>query len=288
MAKCEKCFLDLVFYPPLLSGACSNCGEVSLMASIGAEIPPLKKETYTESNSVSAVTGFFPFPFFETVKTLFFNPRKFFNQYLKYILSPGGLSAALAFAIVCQWIASLFTFLWNSVFKLFIERYMHDFIRISGKISEEDTGGGSLFVIQNMQSLKSRSFEMLFGAGAIVLSPFLTIIKLSVIATIIHLGVKLFFKNIPDRPQSFQTTMKILCFGTAASLLNVIPFIGMIAALVLGFVIEVAGFKEVYQTTGFRASVAVLFPGLLIMFFFVLMIAFAALIGFSFFSLLMK
>lgn len=289
MAKCEKCFLDLAFYQPVAGGLCPNCGLISVkhhssVHTFSAEIPPLKKEQIVDdTEELNVSSGLFPFPFFATIKNLLFNPRKVFKQYKKYFLSPSGISSALAFAIVCSWVASLFSFLWKSIFGLFFENHMIELMRIFSKVSNHDQ---STMFTQTLENTKARSFDFLFGAGAIVLSPFFTLLKLVFFAAIIHIGIKLFLKNDKEAPHSYGTTLKILCFGSAASLLNVIPFIGIIAAMVMTFVVEFLGILETYQTTNMRTTFALLFPLILFFVFIFVMIAIAAVIGFSFVSLL--
>ncbi len=286
MAKCENCFLDLSFYPPLSGGACSNCGKISTIyehAKLNTDIPPLKKEEQlNQYTSQKLQSGFFPFPLIKSIKQLLMRPTQFFSEYIDYFKNNIGVSAALAFAVVCQWISDLFSFIWKTVFGTFIENHLQEYIQILSKLN----GQNSVSSLQHFESTSNRSFDFLFGAGTIVLSPFFTLIKIFIFSIMIHIGVKIFIKNNKDFPHSFNTTLKILCFGTAASLLKVIPFIGFLAAMILTFVIEYTGLKEVYKTTSGRSTLTLLFPAILFFVFVLIMVAFAALIGFSFFSLL--
>lgn len=289
MAKCEKCFLDLAFYQPVAGGLCPNCGQLSSKVhssahTFNSDIPPLKKEqTIDDAVELTVSGGLFPFPFIETIKSLLFNPRKVFKQYRKYFFSSTGISSALAFAVVCNWISSLFSFIWKSMFGVFFENHMMDFMRVFSKMSNQDL---AMMFNHTLENTRARSFDFLFGAGTIVLSPFFTLVKIVFFAAIIHIGVKIFLKNNKEAPLSYGTTLKILCFGSAASLLNVIPIVGILAAMVMTFVIEFSGIHETYQSTNMRTTFALLFPLILFFVFIFVMFAIAAVIGFSFVSLL--
>jgi len=224
---------------------------------------------------------FFLFGFFETLKGVIFHPAKFFSERQKDFLSAYGLSSALAFAVTVEWIADFFSFIWKMLAGSLLQRHANDLTKAIKDVLESN---GQLFSTQSMESMegiRSIMSDFVFGAFSILLSPFATIIKLCVGAAFIHIAVRFFINDEEPRRHYYKNTLKILAVATAPSVLYFIPFFGAIAAWILSFLAAVIGIREVYKTTNFRATVAVLFPQILG---FVLLISLALMIVFFVFS----
>jgi hypothetical protein len=248
---CAHCLLDLSHYPPLADGECPNCGrkarveDTERVASPVAPIGP--------GASYALFTRFWT-----TVRDVIFNPSVFFARQGDALVAEGGLSSALAFAVIVQWIASFFNFLWHAAFGLVVQSRLADLFRVAGDVAQ--TGPR---VAETIEELRMRAVEFLFGAGAIVLTPFTTLLKLAFTALIVHAAVRFFMHEDQARPQRYTTTLKVLSYATAPWLLCVIPGFGLVLGWLLALVSAVIGLREVYRTTTGRALLAVVFPELL-------------------------
>jgi hypothetical protein len=201
--------------------------------------------------------------FWQSLKDIILRPHIFFAREAAGIVSDEGLSTALAFAVIIQWLASFFNFIWRSTVGVVIQNRMDDLFRIAGDVLQTPNA-------DTLDEMRSRAMDFLFGAGAIVLTPFTTLLKLAFVALLVHAAVRFFMREAPDRPQSYKATLKVLAYASAPWILCVIPGVGMLAAWILAFVAAVIGLREVYRSTTGRAVVAILFPEIL---FFVFLMA---------------
>lgn len=109
-----------------------------------------------------------------------------------------------------------------------------------------------------------------FVAG-IILAPLLAPIGLFIGAGISHLFVMLFV-----RPSNagFWSTFRVVSYVSATSLVNWVPIIGGLVALVWGLILSVLGIREMHSTTTGRAALVILVPAAIV-------IALLALVAFS-------
>jgi hypothetical protein len=250
LPQCSHCFLDLDRYPALEGGLCPNCGRSQ---QSGEQLA---------SAAVVQVGPGAPYALFErfwkTSRDVIFRPAQFFSDQAPAIVGPGGLSTALAFAVIVQWLASFCNFIWRSTAGVVLTNRMNDLFRIAGEIMDTKPE-----MSESLDHVRSRAIEFLFGAGAIVLTPFTTLLKLAIVALFVHAAVRFFMKEELGRPHSYSATLKILALASAPWLFCVIPGVGILLAWVLTFSAAVIGLREVYRTTTFRAALAVTFPELL-------------------------
>lgn len=253
MSLCANCLLDLAVHPPSEGdGGCPNCGQVVALGGAGAA----DHVTPVGPGASIALFG----RFWATVRDVVFKPVEFFSARAESIVAPGGLSSALAFAVVVQWLASFFNFLWRSTIGVVVEQRLDDLFRIAGDVVESRRG-----MAESIDVLRDRALEFFFGAGAIVLTPFTTLLKLAMAGLFVHAATRFFIREDRDRPQTYAATLKILAYATAPWVLCVIPLFGMLLAWLLGFIVAVIGVREVYRTTSFRATVTVAFPEILLL-----------------------
>lgn len=252
MPQCPNCLLDLSVYRVNDLGACPNCGTVSGAASVNE---PLAASSIGPGATYALLERFW-----KTLRDIILRPSQFFSTHASQLISKDGLSSALAFAVIVQWLASFFNFIWRSAIGAFFQQRMGDLFQIANDVME--TGPA---VTQGLDQIRGRAIEFLFGAGAIVLAPFMTLIKLSVVALFVHAAVRFFTKETEGRPHSYGTTLKILSYASAPWILCVIPGFGMLLAWILAFTAAVIGVREVYRTTTTRAAFAVAFPELLLL-----------------------
>ena len=279
MPQCPNCLLDLSVYSSAernAAAACPNCGTVLGARAVDHE----PSATFNASSADEATLSVAPVGpgatyvlferFWKMLRDIILRPAQFFSTHASQIVSKDGLSSALAFAVIVQWIGSFFNFIWSSTIGALFQQRMGDLFQIANDVME--TGPA---VTEGLEQIRSRAIEFLFGAGAIVLAPFMTLIKLSVIALFVHAAVRFFIKETDKRPQSYTATLKILSYASAPWILCIIPGFGMLLAWALSFSAATIGIREVYRTKTARAALAVAFPELLLLslLFFVAVIA---------------
>ncbi|MGI9038928.1 MAG: YIP1 family protein [Gemmatimonadota bacterium] len=85
------------------------------------------------------------------------------------------------------------------------------------------------------------------------LSPFIAVFSLVFYVLFTHLGVLLFVRD--GRP--IGVTARSLCYVAAPGVLNIVPFIGWLAAFIWSLWLAVVAIQQAHRTTGGRAFAAV-------------------------------
>jgi len=254
LSQCIRCLLDLSLHSPIDPELCPNCGQ------------QLERQQRAEQSRTPNLAPLGPGAplilfgrFWATVRDVVFRPSRFYAAQAEEIVSPGGLSAALAFAVIIQWLAAFSNFVWSSTLGVVFQRRIDDVFRIAGDVMRDQ------HLSENLELLRERAIEFLFGAGAIILTPFTTLLKLAFIGLFVHAAVRFFFKEDPSRRHSYSATLKVLSYASAPWVLCVIPGIGALLGWTLTFGASVIGLRVVYRSSTFRALLAVLFPELLLL-----------------------
>lgn len=256
MSQCPRCRLDLSLYPPGASGTCPNCGAEIKTPETGVTPP----ERGGQDHFGPGATMFLLRRFWTTLSGVILSPSRFYRDMAPAVVGQGGVSSALAFAIIVQWLAAFFNFVWKSVLGAALGSRAEDFGRIVSDVFMNNAGQGA---IDSLDRVRQQLLDFLFGAGAIILTPFTALFKLVVFAALIHVAVRFFMRDAQGRPQSYSATLKILAYSSAPWILCIIPGLGVLLAWILVFFAAVIGLREVYQTTTTRAVFAVIFPELL-------------------------
>ncbi|MEW6057703.1 MAG: hypothetical protein AB1540_13920 [Bdellovibrionota bacterium] len=263
MSQCIQCLLDLGLYPELEGGRCPNCGRVQErqasrkpFTSTGEAEKAVATNRLVPSGPGSAFALLQQF--FNDLRLVVFHPGRFFSSNAALLSGSSGLSSALTFAVVVQWLAAFFNFVWTSSIGTLVQGRIEDLVRIASDVTQTDPAA-----VHSLDQLKENMAEFLFGAGAVVLTPFTTLVKLSIIALLVHVAVRFFMREHSDRPHSYATTLKTLAYASGPWILCVIPGVGMVLAWILTFAASVIGLKEVYRSTTTRSMLSVLFPELL-------------------------
>lgn len=262
MSQCSRCLLDLNLFPAFDAGTCPNCGRKP-------EWSPEDSQSSTDANNPTVApigpgTSYALFSrFWRNLRDIIFSPAEFFRSNSPMFLSEESLSSALAFAVIVQWLASFFNFIWRLTVGAALEARFDDLFRIAGEVMQ-----GGPATSESLEQLRGRMIEFLFGAGAIVLTPFTTLLKLAFGALLVHAAVRFFIRDELGRPHRYATTLKILAYATAPWILCIVPGVGVLLAYVLSFTAATIGLREVYKSTTARAMLAVAFPELLLLVFF--------------------
>ena len=93
-------------------------------------------------------------------------------------------------------------------------------------------------------------------AAAAILTPFILIASLFIWAGILHLLLMM----VRGAKNGFEATFRVVSYSVGAYVFLMIPFCGAIISALWTIVIAIIGLKEAHETTGGKASFAVLFP----------------------------
>lgn len=270
--QCGKCFLNLAYFEETSGPNCPNCGELLRETR---ESAPRRFQTTVPATPGAAIALIGRF--WKNVFEIIFSPQKFFSSNRAMLRSDDGLSSALAFAVIVNWIAAFFNFVWSSTVNVLLSQKVRDFFHIAGEVVEEGT-------IQGFDQTGVYVYNLLMSAGSLVLSPFLTLFQVLISTAFVHFGIRIFMSNEESNPR-FATTLKILCYCTAPMILCVIPGVGLFLAFLLWIVPAVVGLSTVYRSTGTRAVLAIFVPSMIFGAVLLLLIFMVAVIGLSFLKL---
>jgi hypothetical protein len=96
--------------------------------------------------------------------------------------------------------------------------------------------------------------------GVVIRSLVFTSIKAFIYAAVVHVCLMLF----GGAKRSFETTFRAVCYGTSSvEALQVIPIVGMIAAIPWSIVVSCLAIARSHETDTWRAVLAVLLPWVL-------------------------
>jgi hypothetical protein len=170
------------------------------------------------------------------IRNLLFRPRDFFaNQE-----ATGELGRALAAGLICHWIGAAIRYGFSmAVYQSMIEELIQ---RAS-------------FVLQPSQ-LAFLKNSWIFGAGAILLDPFITLAGWVVLAFLTFLGAKVFVRH----PVQFETILKIMGWAGCASIAKAVPVVGDLFFWVYEYVLLVIGLTTLVKIESNRAILVALFP----------------------------
>jgi hypothetical protein len=192
--------------------------------------------------------------YFSDIWKILVHPQSFF----RHMPVSGGIAKPLTFALVTHWLGSALGFIWNislggSIFTL-VQKWLEE------DISNVDYPGRNVEIL----AIKTKVMQWVTGAGPVIADPFFTLVSIFFTSFLLFLGVRIFVTS--DRPGeiTFETSLRIICFGMTASILSVIPLMGSMVATFYALILTVIGVKEVYRISTGRALVIALFPKLVI------------------------
>lgn len=173
----------------------------------------------------------------------------------------GGMSGPLAFALVTHWIGAAFAFIWHLLIGGAISRYFEDFFRIAGDVSDIDHPGK----FAQWMDMRERVTHWFWGAGSVIADPFLTLASIFFASFLVWIGARILVSPGKDRAPreiTFESALRLVCYGMSPSILAGLPLFGWGLASLLTLIVTIIGAKEVYRTTTGRAIVIALFPKL--------------------------
>lgn len=202
------------------------------------------------------------------VFTLLKTPSAFFKQ----MPVTGGLSRPLAFALVNHWLGSALAFFWAETSDPArgilggLARWFQSFI---SQHFGKDNDLSFLPMAQEGKSwFQSRDqwLNWYSGMESVLIDPFFTLASILFSSVFVFIGARLLVS--PPRAGhlqevTYESTVRILCFGLTPSLLLGIPYLGGVLSSFFCVIFTLIGAREVYRVTSTRALFIVLFPKLI-------------------------
>jgi len=169
----------------------------------------------------------------ETWKQACLRPAEFFQK----VGNSQDLQPALIYGVLMGWIGSIFSMLPSLVFS---------------------TAASPLMSGQNAAG---EAFTGLSGLACVVAVGWLV----SLIALFISSGIyHLFLMLYKGANESFNQTLRVVCYAQGPQLLNIIPYLGGLIAGIWMIILTVIGLAAVHRTDQWRALFAILTPVILI------------------------
>lgn len=260
--SCPKC--GLKFSDPSLSPeSCPNCGE--MMANGGG----------SGRGPGGPIRGYF-----ERVWKILTHPSAFFRT----MPVRGGVSGPLAFALITHWMGAAVAYIWRIFIGGAVSGYLDRIMRMAGDVAEVDNPGRNAQIMEMADRMK----HWVWGTGSIIVDPFLTLMQIFFISFLVFLGARIFVtpgKNRAPREITFESALRIVCFGMTPAILAVLPLFGGPIAYIYQVVVSVIGAREVYKIDNGRASLVALFPQVLLFGFVMLLFLAAAVAIIKFFAM---
>lgn len=166
-----------------------------------------------------------------TVREVLFSPSAFFKK----MPVTGGLTDPLLFAMIIGMAGLIFLSVWDHL--------LHDSMQS--------------FMTPEMRSAAGRgmpdSIASPFGA---LLMPFLLIMWLFVVSGMLHL----FLMLVRGEKAGFEATFRVVSYSISPFLIMVIPYCGTPITMFWMLTLAMIGLRDAHETTGGKATLAVLFP----------------------------
>ncbi len=196
--------------------------------------------------------------FFRDLWNIITRPTAFFARMPR----EGGITGPLVFALITHWLGAAIEFLWQSATGGAMLRVFNDLFQVAGEVADVDHPGRAALLLQ----ARDRLAHWIWGTGAVLLDPFLTMASILFTSWMVFVGARLLVTpgraGAPDRIR-FETALRIVCYGMSPAILAAVPFIGLVISKICVVIVTVIGAREVYRTGTARATAIALFPKLL-------------------------
>lgn len=224
------------------SGYCLECGHPIRAAAVPAwqvGLGPIKQ-------------------YFSDLYEITSRPTRFFRR----MPTTGGVSGPLAFALVTHWLGSALEFLWHSLIGGTAVRYVNDLMKMAGDVADVDNPGKSAQLFQ----IRDQLMHWIWGAGSVIVDPFFTLLSILFTTLFVFAAARIFVspgREGSPREITYESSLRIVCYGLSPSILAGIPLAGSFIAGLLTAIVTVVGAREVYRINLGRAIVVALFPKIL-------------------------
>lgn len=214
--------------------------------------PPIQQNLIPPEEEQSILRGFF-----SNLFAVCFSSTRFFESKPVHTRS---LGSALTFGVTVEWIAAAITFLISLSMRRAIEESL---AQLQSLIS------GSDFSAKGSQLIEMfRVNQMLFGIGAVILNPFLSIAAIYFTSLLLYFGVKTFQSGSSAKVSAeefgFEGCVKLISYARGTSIFSFIPFIGGLVAPIWRACVIIIGVKHSFGVSTTRASFIAYFYATLI------------------------
>jgi hypothetical protein len=236
MNRCPKCGALL---PSTADRFCMNCG-----AEVNPDAPPPLPPPSPGAGTAAGPERGTPWDrrdqlgiipaIFDTIKGVLFSPAEFYRAMPK----TGGIGAPLAFGMIVGYLGLLVATIYNALTQTLVGSAFRD-------LEESPLARLAPFLEGGLG----------FVANAI-LGPFYVLIGLFVGAGIYHLVLMI----LGQARQGFETTFRVVCYGQATAVFQVVPFCGGLVMAIWLIVVNIIGLSEAHGIGRGSAAIAVLAP----------------------------
>lgn len=240
----------------------SECPRCGLKFSLPQAQCPSCEQSLTNVETSGAgglVTGYF-----RKVWRIHVSPVAFFSE----LPLRGGLAGPLAFALVTHWLGSSMAFVWRTLLGGELSDFFGKMSGLLGEIAQVpdvDSPGrvAGWGTVQEAQDWFTRWF---WGAGSVIVDPFWTLASVLFVSLLIYTGARILVtpgKDGSPREITYESAVRLVCYGMAPSLLAGVPLVGRGIAFLYTAFVTVAGARAIYRVGTLRAIAIALFPQLL-------------------------
>ncbi|MGE5174144.1 MAG: YIP1 family protein [Betaproteobacteria bacterium] len=220
---------------------CQYCGARIGETGMAGSTPGAgrSKTPWEDRRTVGFMAGLF-----RTLKETLFRPSDFFKK----MTVAGGLTDPLLYAMIIGMAGLMVFYFWDIL--------LHDPMQN--------------FMTPELRAASERGMFRTLGASfAAVLTPFLVILWLFVVSGMLHL----FLLLVHGAKAGFEATFRVVSYSMSPFLFLIIPVCGVPITSLWIITLAIIGLKEAHETSGGKATVAVLFPFLFCCGLFVLAVA---------------
>lgn len=198
------------------------------------------------------------------VQRALFSPGRFFRHDLPQMSS----SEALAFGIGNAWAAEGLAFFVQTFNSLLVSRLLERWMQ--RMLASEDG-----FAVWGLTAT-----QFLYSSGAILLGPFLFLLRSVFAATLLYFFARLLIEERPGAPEAvtWKGALRIEAASLTGHWFAVVPFFGGFLAFVVSTILVVTGVRERFGVSTRRAT-AVVFAPWVLLFFLAMLLALVVLIG---------
>ena len=208
---------------------CQHCGTRLVAEDHASGATPLDAGRSKTPWEDRATNGFFN-GLFKTVNEVLFSPSAFFKK----MPVTGGLTDPLLYAMIVGTVGLLFLSVWHLL--------LHD--PMQSFVTPEMSAAG--------RGISSNVASPLGTA----MMPFLLIIWLFIVSGMLHLFVMI----VGGAKAGFEATFRVVSYSVSPFLFMVIPYCGVLITPLWALSLFMIGIRDAHETTGGKATAAVLFP----------------------------
>ena len=209
---------------------CQHCGTRLVAENSSLGVSPPDGGRYKTPWEDRETNGFFS-GLFRTVQDVLFSPSAFFKK----MPVTGGLTDPLLFAMIIGTVGLMFLSVWHLL--------LHDSMQSFMTTEMRNAAGGGMPI------------GIASPLGTLMI-PFLLVIWLFVVSGMLHL----FLMLVRGEKASFEATFRVVSYSVSPFLFMIIPYCGMLITMLWVLTLAMIGLRDAHETTGGKATAAVLFP----------------------------